>query len=134
MALQSSGPISLSDMQTEFGGSNPISLSEYYGAAAGIPASGTISLDDFYGTSSFSATGGTVTTAGGYTIHSFTSSGTFSVTGSRSVEYIVIAGGGGGGGTYAGGGGAGGYFREHACGSERDSGRSGRGCRSPRDR
>ena len=51
MALQTSGAISLNDIQTEFGGSNPISISEYYGAAAGIPSSGTISLDDFYGAS-----------------------------------------------------------------------------------
>jgi hypothetical protein len=52
MALQTSGPISLDDIQGEFGGSNPIAISEYYGAAAGIPSSGTISLDDFYGASS----------------------------------------------------------------------------------
>jgi len=51
MALQTSGPISLDDIQTEFGGSNPISLSEYYSAASGIPASGTISLSQFYGAS-----------------------------------------------------------------------------------
>ena len=51
MALQTSGAISLSDIQSEFGGSNPISLSEYYGAASGIPASGAISLSDFYGAS-----------------------------------------------------------------------------------
>lgn len=54
MALQSSGAISLSDVQTEHGGSNPISISEYYDADTGVPASGTISLSDFYGTSSFS--------------------------------------------------------------------------------
>ena len=47
--LQSSGPISLANIQTEFGGSNPISLSEYYGAATGIPGSGTISMNQFYG-------------------------------------------------------------------------------------
>jgi hypothetical protein len=51
MALQTSGAISLNDIQTEFGGSNPISISEYYGAAAGIPASGVISIGDFYGAS-----------------------------------------------------------------------------------
>jgi hypothetical protein len=51
MALQTSGAISLSNIQTEFGGSNPISLSEYYSAAGGVPASGAISLSDFYGTS-----------------------------------------------------------------------------------
>lgn len=50
MALQSSGQISLSDIATEFGGSTPHALSEYYGAAAGVPSSGTISLaSDFYG-------------------------------------------------------------------------------------
>jgi hypothetical protein len=51
MALQTSGAISLANIQTEFGGSNPISLSEYYGAASGIPASGAISVSSFYGTS-----------------------------------------------------------------------------------
>lgn len=51
MTLQSSGAISLANIQTEFGGSNPIALSEYYGAASGIPTSGTISLSQFYGAS-----------------------------------------------------------------------------------
>lgn len=56
MALPNSGPISLQQLQDEFGGSHPISLSEYYrnaGAVPGnntdVPASGAISLDDFYG-------------------------------------------------------------------------------------
>ena len=49
MALQSSGQISLQDIQDEFGGSHPISLSEYYGVDT-IPASGAISFNDFYGT------------------------------------------------------------------------------------
>ena len=52
MALPSSGPISLLDIQNEFGGTNPIGINEYYGAAGGVPTSGTISFDDFYGTSS----------------------------------------------------------------------------------
>ena len=52
MALQSSGAIKLSEIQTEFGGSNPISLSEYYAADVGVPASGEIAIADFYGTSS----------------------------------------------------------------------------------
>ena len=51
MALQSSGPISLNDIQTEFGGTNPIGINEYYGVDTGVPASGTISFNDFYGTS-----------------------------------------------------------------------------------
>ena len=60
MPLQSSGAISLNDIQTEFGGSNPISLSEYYaggsfvaagttGDGGAIPSSGAISIGDFYG-------------------------------------------------------------------------------------
>jgi hypothetical protein len=52
MALQSSGQIKLSEIATEFGGSAPHALSEYYGAASGVPASGQIKLAaDFYGTS-----------------------------------------------------------------------------------
>lgn len=57
MALQSSGFISLSQIQSEFGGSSPIALSEYYRNGSyvtanntGIPTSGTISLSSFYGT------------------------------------------------------------------------------------
>ena len=49
MPLQSSGTISLLDIQNELGGSNPISLNEYYGSATGVPASGTLSLSTFYG-------------------------------------------------------------------------------------
>lgn len=52
MGLQSSGPISLNDIAGEFGGSAPHSLSEYYGVASGVPASGVISFSNFYGTSS----------------------------------------------------------------------------------
>lgn len=62
MPLPSSGPLSLNDIQTEFGGTNPISLSEYYAGGANVPAgttgtygvvpsSGTISIRNFYGTS-----------------------------------------------------------------------------------
>jgi len=59
MAMQSSGAISLSDVQAEFGGNNPISLSEYYRGGpyttsnnTGVPTSGAISLSNFYGTTS----------------------------------------------------------------------------------
>jgi len=61
------------------------------------------------------ATGGTVTCCGDYKIHTFTGPGTFTVTcagnlsGSNSVDYLVVAGGGGGGSTHGAGGGAGGY-------------------------
>lgn len=60
MALQSSGAISINDIVTEFGGTAPHSLSEYYGVASGIPTSGTIAVADFYGAAADSApTGGT---------------------------------------------------------------------------
>lgn len=52
MALQTSGPISLLNVQNEFGGSNPIGMNEYYGAASGVPTSGAIGLNAFYGKSS----------------------------------------------------------------------------------
>jgi sugar lactone lactonase YvrE len=51
MALQSSGTISLKDIETEFGGDAPTAISEYYGAATGIPETGEISIADFYGAS-----------------------------------------------------------------------------------
>lgn len=57
MALPPSGPLSLSQIQGEFGGSNPISLSEYYRNGGlvtsnntSVPTSGTISVSNFYGT------------------------------------------------------------------------------------
>lgn len=51
MTLPASGQLSLNDIQGEFGGSNPIQISEYYGVAPGVPSSGQISISDFYGTS-----------------------------------------------------------------------------------
>ena len=61
MPLPSSGPISFSNIQTEFGGTNPISLSEYYaggelvpatasGTFGAVPGSGAIRLGIFFGT------------------------------------------------------------------------------------
>ena len=56
MALPSSGTLRLSQIQTEFGGSNPISMSEYYRGGpyvttnnTGVPTSGVISIGNFYG-------------------------------------------------------------------------------------
>ena len=83
------GTASLSDIQTEFGGSNPISLSEYYGAASGIPASGTISIDDFRGKQNVLV----------LTADTFTSSITLSandINGSGAA-WVGVSGGGGGG-------------------------------------
>lgn len=62
------------------------------------------------------ATGGAITYADGYTIHSFTSSGTFTVTSSGVVEYLIIGGGGAGAGSNGAGdygvgaGGSGGWL------------------------
>jgi hypothetical protein len=62
MALTSSGALSLNDIQGEWGGSNPIGMSEYYGdgdyvfdgAVDGdgnaVPESGALDISDFYDT------------------------------------------------------------------------------------
>jgi len=64
-------------------------------------------------TASVVATGGTISTyeSGGttYNLHVFTTSGTFEISETKSIDYMII-GGGGGGGSLGGGGGAGGYL------------------------
>jgi len=61
MAIPSSGPLSFTTIQTEFGGSNPIGLNEYYaggglvpagttGTYGAVPSSGALSVQNFYGT------------------------------------------------------------------------------------
>lgn len=66
MALQTSGAITLAQIQTEFGGANPISMNEYYAGGAyvpsgtsgtngAVPTSGQISFSQFYGTSDYTA-------------------------------------------------------------------------------
>ena len=87
MSIQTSGTISLSDIQTELGGVNPISLSEYYRGGpyttsnnTNVPTSGAITLSNFYGATS-----------------------------TIDLTYAIIGGGGeGGGGSYGGTGGSGG--------------------------
>ncbi len=77
MAIPTSGAISLDTIQTEFGGTNPISLDEYYAGgsfvAAGIsgtngavPSSGAISINQFYGTAKPIVGQQAFTTAGSY--------------------------------------------------------------------
>lgn len=85
MTLPSSGKLSLSQIQTEFGGSDPISLTEYYrGGAytttnnADVPTSGPIRMGQFNGTVK-----------------------------ARLITYIVLGGGGGGGYGVNDGGGSG---------------------------
>lgn len=81
MSLPSTGPISLSQLQTEFGGSNPIGLSEYYRGGSyvtdnntSVPSSGAIDMSDFLGAQQ-----------------------------AVQVTYELIGGGGEGGGGYFGG-------------------------------
>lgn len=50
MTLQTSGAISLQDLEDEYGGEHPIGIDEFYGNI-GIPQSGVVSLGDFYGKS-----------------------------------------------------------------------------------
>jgi len=81
--------ISLSQIQTEFGGSNPISISEYYAGAGyvgsgtanatsvAIPTSGTISFANFSGASAIQTYySGTIT----QTYNTYSSSGAYSTT------------------------------------------------------
>lgn len=75
MALQSSGAISLLQIQAEWGGSAPISLSEYYLGSlptsrtnyGTIPSSGAIDMADFYGTNSALGNWQTTLTVGNWT-------------------------------------------------------------------
>jgi hypothetical protein len=85
MALQSTGKISLSEIQTMFGGTNPITMSEYYNNNAsgfttgvtGIPNSGaTISISHFYGKAKPSSGG-----LYAFSTHTFTNAGATGRTG-----------------------------------------------------
>ena len=87
-------------IQTEFGGSNPIELSEYYSGGplvpsgtpapnGPIPSSGQISVGQFRGAVAaefMAATGGTITTTGDFKIHKFTGPGTLDVLDTQAVE------------------------------------------------
>jgi hypothetical protein len=107
MPLPSSGPISLSDIQAEFGGTNPISLSEYYKGGAyvlttdyapNVPTSGAISLSNFYSARRTTLTTLTFTNVGD---NSFTVPA--NIVGNLTIVQMAGAGGGGGGSdSYAG--------------------------------
>jgi len=67
MVLQTTGAISLTDVQTEFGGTAPTAITEYFrggsnvpdtAANSSIPTSGEVSLTDFYGGDSTTGGGG----------------------------------------------------------------------------
>lgn len=113
MALPSSGQVKFSDIQTEFGGSDPIRMSEYYaggsyvqsgatGTNGSLPTSGQISVNKFHGsqhlgsfvyTASSATTSGASGTGAGQTIHRVshpTTTATFSSGGpiSGSMTYL----------------------------------------------
>lgn len=102
MAVKPSGPLSLTDLQSEYGGSAPISLSEYYRGAltttnnTGVPASGAIRLSQFYNTKRY-IPGSAVFTAVGWN--------TFTLPTYIDAITVYAVGGGGGGGNAWGDGG-----------------------------
>jgi len=101
MTLPSSGPISLTDIQAEFGGpASPISLGSYYknGAyvtatsfAPNVPTSGPIALSNFYGARKLSLYTFTYTSDSSLVLPA-------SFAGSLIVNAMLGGGGGGGGG------------------------------------
>lgn len=96
MPVKPSGtPLTTTEIQTEFGDPSPISFSEYYGLASGIPSSGAIPMSTFYGKTFL-------------IIDRITSSGTWSPRPNlaRFIHIFVVgAGGSGGMGWPEGGGG-----------------------------
>lgn len=124
--------ISLSQVQNEFGGANPINLTEYYaggsyvtaqligypgGVATYVPSSGTISLSNMLGARykpNLYYRGATVSTAGDETVLTFTESGGYVRSVVNVTARVLIVGGGGAGGgagnNRSGGGGGGGVI------------------------
>jgi hypothetical protein len=139
MVLPTSGTIGLKAIQTEFGGTNPISLKEYYrggsfvpnltASNANIPTSGTIGLEQFYGARKYSATplvpSSWTGAATGMTFVEYSSNTTWSKpSGVANDQWVIVYAIGGGGATSeydagasgsdkystGGGGGGGGYI------------------------
>lgn len=115
MAIPASGQVTLSDLQIEYGGTDPISINEYYrggayvpigAGTATIPASGAITLDNFRGTSktaivTYTLLGGGG--GGGYGADnkepgrgSYAASGGSSTISATGIQTITAAGGAGG--------------------------------------
>lgn len=112
MVLQASGTITIQDIEGEFGGTSPTSLSEYYRGGpyttsnnSNVPTSGAISFSDFYGAQNtiamtYEIIGGGGEGGGGYTGDGPGAAGTssfFSGTG-----FTPVSSGGGAGGTQPG--------------------------------
>lgn len=97
MAIVSSGTVSLSDIQTEFGGVNPISISEYYRNGlyttsnnTGVPTSGEISISDFFGATDYVPGSITFSSPGTYT---------WTIPSAMTSVTVTVNGGDGGGGS-----------------------------------
>ena len=118
----STSTTSFTNIQTELGGTNPISLSEYYNASGkfgfgitGIPTSGQLSVNNFRGKSkpvnvSISITGtyNTASDNSNFRYILFSSNGSFTIDKNLICDILIIGGGGGGGINMGSGGGAGG--------------------------
>lgn len=101
--------VSFSDIQTEFGGENPIRLSEYYGCNANVTLptkSQPINVGIFRGVSRFPIN--TSNAEISQNIYKFTTNGTMVIFDSLRFDILVVGGGGGGGSGFGGGGGGGG--------------------------
>ena len=99
MVVTSSAPISITDLVTEFGGSTPHALTEYYRGGSlvpnvtannSVPTSGAISLTDFFGATN-TVTWTTVVTVGvvtGLFTQSGFSSGIFGSLSDSTVDFL----------------------------------------------
>ena len=92
MALQTSGQITINDIITEFGGSAPHGVNEYYRGGSyvgsgntGVPTSGEIQLTDFYGASARDPALTSASSA--YT----GTSGTFSIGNAHADRIVLVA-------------------------------------------
>ena len=111
MGLPSSGALAFSTIQSQFGGSNPISLSEYYRNGSfvpqnqfntNVPTSGQISVSQFYSTEGFNSfgqygvgnSGGKIVSNGWlfYGNNTFGTPGKISISGPTKVGWIGCSG------------------------------------------
>ena len=111
MGLPGSGALAFSSIQSQFGGSNPISLSEYYRNGSfvpsnqfnnNVPTSGQISVSQFYSTEGFNSFGQYVIGSSGGKVPQngwqFAGNGTFgtpnkvSISGPTKVGWISCSG------------------------------------------